>query len=200
MSGRFNTIAAIVESGELDTGSIIHRQLVENCHKEGLKPLEMARAIQDLMKHTGKSAAETASMLGLAAATVCKLLALLELPDLIQSQVCDGAIPVTAAYELSRVEDASHQQKLAEQLVNGELSRDAISGIVRRQPSTQDNGKPKSPGRVRIELPAGRSITLAGAGLVDLETVVRWLEELLAKARKLRPKGLAPLSFAAAQE
>ena len=194
LSGRFTTIAAIIESGELDVAGVLHRQLVENCQKEDLKPLDKARAIKELMERTGKSTTEVASMLGVASGTISKLLALLNLPEQIQSQVRDGAIPATAAYQLSRVADADEQAALATQIAEG-LTREGLSGIVKRSRSREHRDKPERPARVRIELSAGRSVTFAGTGLDDLDTLVQWLEELLGKARKLRPKGLALGTF-----
>jgi hypothetical protein len=41
----------------------------------------------------------------------------------------------------------------------------------------------------------GRSITFSGAGLASVETLIDWLEELLAKARKVRPQNLALGTF-----
>ncbi len=70
-----------------------------------------------------------------------------------------------------------------------------MSGIVKRSRSREHRDKPERPARVRIELSAGRSVTFAGTGLDDLDTLVQWLEELLGKARKLRPKGLALGTF-----
>ena len=189
----FTTIAAIVEKDELDAAAVLHRQLVENCQTEDLKPLEKARAIAELMERTGKSASETAAMLGLSAATVSKLLAILELPKQIQLQIRDGAIPASAAYELSRVADADEQAALAQKISQG-LTRDGLSGIVRSR-SREHRDKPERPARVRVELGGGRSISLAGAGLDNLETLIAWLEELLGKARRLRPKGLALGTF-----
>jgi len=194
MSGRFTNIGAVVEQGELDAAAVLHRQLVENCQKEDLAPLDKARAIKELMERTGKSAAETASMLGLSCGTVSKLLALLDLPDQIQLQIRDGAIPASSAYELSRVADTDQQAALAQQIGQG-LTRDGVAGIIKRSRSREHRDKPERPARVRIELSAGRSITLAGSGLNGMDELIQWLEELLAKSRKLRPKGLALGTF-----
>jgi ParB family chromosome partitioning protein len=195
MSGRFATIAAIIEEGQLDTAAVLQRQLIENCQQEGLKPLEKARAIRELMERSGSSASETAAMLGLSAATVCKLLALVELPESIQAQITEGKVSASAAYELSRVSDADQQAALVEQIASGQLTRDGVAGIAKRRAANQSNGTPDHPSRARVELSGGRSITVAGVGLDNLETLIAWLEELLGKARKLRPKGLELATF-----
>jgi ParB family chromosome partitioning protein len=194
MSGRFSTIAAIIESSEMDATGVLHRQLVENCQKEDLKPLDKARAIKELMERTGNSAAETASMLGFSCGTVSKLLSLLNLPESIRSQVQVGAIPATAAYELSRVTDADEQAALAQEIGQG-LTRDGLAGIVKRGRPREHRDKAERPARVRVELGAGRTITLAGAGLDGIDGLIEWCEELLAKARKLRPKGISLATF-----
>ena len=92
----FQTIAAIIETQDLDEGQIIHRQLIANCHEE-LKPMEKARAIARLMEVTGWSASEAGKRLGMSNANVSRLLALLSLPPTIQKQVEDGVIPSSAA-------------------------------------------------------------------------------------------------------
>ncbi|MGA2253582.1 MAG: ParB/RepB/Spo0J family partition protein [Thermoguttaceae bacterium] len=190
MAGSFTTMAAIVEGQDLAPSAVQHRQIVANCQREGLTVMETAIAIRELMQATGWTAAQVASQLGMSQANVSKALALTELPPEIQAKVEAGEIPASAGYDLSRIEDHAQQTALATQVASGRLTRDALTGIVR----SNGAGKKETTGgqvkRIRADLSGGRSVTVSGAGLDTPETLIAWLEELLGKVRKLRPKGL----------
>ncbi|MGA2259247.1 MAG: ParB/RepB/Spo0J family partition protein [Thermoguttaceae bacterium] len=196
MAGTFATIAAIVEGRNLAPAEVQTRQLVANCQREGLTPMAVSIAIRELMQETSWTAAEVASQLGMSQANVSRALALTELPPEIQAKVETGEIPASAGYDLNRVKDPVKQAALADQIASGQLTRDALTGIVR----SNGTGKMRSTGakasRFRAELSGGRSVTVAGAGLDDLDTLIAWLEELLRKARKRRPKSLELARFA----
>lgn len=194
MAGTFTTIAAIVEGQDLAPAAVQHRQLVANCQREGLTAMETANAICELMRETGWTAAEVASKLGMSPANVSKALALTELPSEIQSKIDAGEIPASAGYDLSRVKDPAQQAALAAQVARG-LTRDALTGIVKGNGTGQKQTTGGKTARFKVELPGGRSVTLVGAGLDNLETMIAWLEELVGKARKLRPKGVALATF-----
>ncbi len=184
----FTTIAAIIEEQDLAVAAIRHRQLVANCH-ETLTPMDTANAVAELMQETGWSAAEVAAKIGMSQATISRLLTLKQLPPPIQTQIKDGKIPASAGYELSRVVDAGEQEALAAQVANG-LTRDGLTGIVKSNGTGHSRSLTEKASRFKAELGAGRSITAYGSGLDNLETLIGWLEALLARLRKLRPKGL----------
>jgi ParB family transcriptional regulator, chromosome partitioning protein len=183
-------IAAIVDDSDLSPAEVIQRQLIENAQREDLTPWESAMGIKELMEETGWTAGETADKLGLSAATVSRLLALVRLPEAIQSKVRSGAISASAAYELGKIDDAAEQASIADQIAAGQMTRDAVSRAARRKkpPRAETDAKPSA--RIKAELSGGRSVTLAGAGLESLDTMIEWLEELLGRARKCRPKSL----------
>ena len=195
MAGTFTTIAAIVEEQDLTPAAVQHRQLVANCQRENLTPMETATAIAELMEETGWMATEVAAKLGMSNANVSKLLALVELPPAVQMQIKQGAVPASAGYELSRIKDAGEQAALADQVANGQLTRDGLSGIIRRKGNQRKKDATESPARIKAELSNGRSVTLVGKGLDTLDTMIEWLEELLGHARKCRPRGLALGTF-----
>ncbi len=196
MAGTFETIAAIVEQEELTPAAVCHRQLVANVQRDGLSPLENSNALRELMAATGWTVRETASQVGMSPSSIAKLLALTQLPPDIQAQIENGAISASAGYDLSRVADPAEQAKLAEQVIGGELTRDAISGIVRSNDRSKGVAATNKPTRFKADLGAGRSIVVAGGGLDNPNMLIAWLEELLAKVRKLRPKGLSLATIA----
>jgi ParB family chromosome partitioning protein len=197
MTGKFTKIAAIIEERPLDAAEIEQRQIIANCQRDDLTPLEKARAIHDLMKLRGWNAGEVAAKLGFTGSMATKLLALVELPESIQALVAGGKIPASAGYELSRLGgDAAEQAALAEQIARGSLTRDGLSAIIKRRGAAPAGEKPATISRLRASLSGGRTVTLAGEGLTNIDALIGWLEELLSKARKLRPRGLELGTFA----
>jgi ParB family chromosome partitioning protein len=186
------SIGAIVEAKELDEGGIIQRQIITNIQREDLSPLEKARGIRRLMDVTGWNASQVSPRLGISNASVTRLLSLLSLPAEIQDRIATGEIPVSAAYELSRVE-GTQQTKLAEQVANGKMTRDALSG-ARKASKSRGQDSSALPGRVTAQLGEGRSVTVSCPSL-DMEGFIGVLEDVLARARKVRPQGVLLKTF-----
>lgn len=188
------TLAVIIENKDLCEGEVIQRQYISNCQREDLSPLEKATAIASLMNVTGWKAGEAATRLGISNGTATRLLALLTLPESIQDQVAAGVIPASAAYELSRVGDAGQQQELANKFAAGRLTRDALAGAIKAQAKSTANAPSVATGRAVAQLGEGRTVTVVGRSL-SLEGFIEILEELLAKARKVRPQGVELKTF-----
>jgi ParB/RepB/Spo0J family partition protein len=90
------TVPAIVESGEAD-GRIL-RQLAENTDRRGMRPLAIARALQDhLDDHPGLTKRELAEQLGRHPVWVANKLALLRLEAPVQDLIERGEIGEQAA-------------------------------------------------------------------------------------------------------
>lgn len=188
------TIAAIVESKEVGEAETLHRQWVANCQREDLSPLEKARGLAKLMTLAGWSSTQAAAKLGLSNANVTRLLALLTLPQQIQDRVASGEIAASGAYELSRIDDPAKQADLATQMAEGRLTRDGVSGArkaAKRAATTERTGAST---RATALLGAGRSVTVSCADM-NLERFLETLEELVAKARKIRPRGIELPTF-----
>ena len=189
------TIPAIVEEGDLSEDERTQHQLILNCQREGLKAMEEADAIHGLIEKTGWSATQVAAKLGLSSARVSRLLALRTLPESIRDLVDSGRIAASAAYELTHEQDTVKQVDLAAQLASGHLTRDGLSGLRKAARQTGQGKRQKTTRRITAWLDARRSITLAGEALSNIETLICWLEELLAKARKARLQSLSLPTF-----
>ena len=183
------TLAAIIEVKDLSEGEVLQRQIIENCQRENLCPIEKARGITRLMEVTGWKIGEAAIKLGMSAGMATKLLGVLKLSETIQQQVASGAIAVSAAYELSRVDDAAVQSELAGELAAGRLNRDGLAGAIKARSRTPKAVTPALPSRVTAALPGGKSVTVVGPAL-DLESFIEILDEILNQARKVRHKGI----------
>lgn len=182
------TLACIIEEQALGGGDVIQRQLIANCLRENLSTVDTARAIQELMETMGWNGTQVAANLPFSKATVTRLLSLPSLPPPILAQVEAGQISASAAYELSQITDPAKQAELAAQLAEGRLTRDAISGARKaaKRPAKRTSNEPS---RVTAILGESRSITVASAGLT-LERFIELIEEVLAKARRVRSQGV----------
>lgn len=187
------TIAAIVDK-ELGEGEVLHRQWVGNCQRTPVDAVDSARAIKRLMDVTSWNATETAKRLGVPGATISRAMSLLSLPEPIVKQVETGSLAPSTACELAKIADPAKQAELAQAAANGEVTRDAVSGEVKREKNGQPTEEPSGVRRAVAVLGDGRSVAVSGAGLT-LDTLIVWLEELLAKARKARTRGVDLTTF-----
>lgn len=157
------TMSCVVTEGPIDAAELLALQLIENCLREDLRPIEQARAYQSLMDRNGWSGNQVAKALGIAQPTVVRALALLELPEPVQERVELGVLPPGTAYEIGKVRDPGIQQELAERVVSEGLSRteaiEAVRVAAKRTPSTL--GKGRGAGRPR-KIPTSRTLKAAG--------------------------------------
>ena len=190
----WTAVAAIVEEGELSKADVLVRQIIENAQREDLTPWDKANAINLLIKETGWNATQTAAKLGFANSTITKLLSLLSLPAAIQERLRAGEIPATAAYDLSRINDAGEQDMLASQVANGELTRDGLSGAIKVRKRSHRKRKSSRSASATARLEDRQSVTVS-APTLDLHSFVGILEQLLSRAQQARTDGLTLDAF-----
>ncbi len=189
-------VMAIVETKELGEGQIIQRQLISNCQRSDMKPLELARALDRLIESSGWTAGEAGQQIGFSDAKVSGLRKLLELPQSIREHIESGKLPVSTAIELARIEDPEQQTLFAAQAVEGLLTRDGIAGTRKASKrSTPTSDSTTKATRVTAKLGGERSITISEQGGLTLERLIQSLEELLSKARKIRSQGVELRTF-----
>ena len=160
---------------------MIQRQLIANCQREDLTPLEKARGIDRLMKVTGCTATEAARDTGFSPPTVSRWLKLLLESEEVRQLVEAGKIPASAAYELSLIDDPQRRAEVVGQLVAGQMTRDGVTAARKTigRKAVDKNGTRLV--RVTAILSESRSVTVASAGLT-LERFIELIEELLTKA------------------
>jgi ParB family chromosome partitioning protein len=184
-----STLSAVVLDTAPTAGELLKLQLQVNCLREGLRPIERALAYQRLMEQEGCTQREIAKLLNVSDATVSNYLAVLKLPDEIQSRIDSGQLPLSSACAIARAADTTMQRTLADQAVSGGLSRDALQGRMRRK---EVNGVKVK--RVTCVL-GEHTVTIAGRQQTDLDGVVAVLEELLRDARRARNQRLDVLTW-----
>jgi ParB family chromosome partitioning protein len=140
------SIACIFIEDELSSSEILQEQLIENCLREDLKPIEQARAYEHLMQLNHWTARELSESLHISPATVSRALTTLTLPEDVQEQVDAGAIPPSAAYEIAKLDSQDEQRELAEEIVARRLTREATVKAVRTKTGrVQGEKKPGRP-------------------------------------------------------
>lgn len=173
------TLAAVEASAPMTDDEVLEDQLVENCVREDLRPVEQAHAFRALMAKRGWSAIRLAKALSLNDSSVVRALALLDLPCTVQDQVEQGVIAPATAYEISKVPDADAQVELAAQVVAGKLSRDATAAAVKQRSGVKAKGKAPTSRVFRTE--AGPRFTVEHKRGLTTDLIIAGLDEIRAR-------------------
>jgi ParB family chromosome partitioning protein len=136
-------IACYFVEKELDQTDILEEQLIENCLREDLQPIEEAKAFADLMIVRGWTGKDLAQALNISASRVSRALSLLTLPETVQDQVAAGEVPARTAYELSKLDNQHRQVELAQRAAAGAITAEQAGKQVRKL-----RGKSKTPSRL----------------------------------------------------
>jgi ParB family transcriptional regulator, chromosome partitioning protein len=193
------TIAAVILEGERTESQVLEMQLVENCLREDLQPIEQARAFRTLMDRNEWTAARLAEALQLTGASVTRALALLDLPCTVQDAVASGELAPSVAYEVSKLDDPDAQREVAARVVAEGLSRAETVEAVRqvanrpaRAGGSKGRGSSKPTSKLvterTLKVDGGFKVTVAGRKGLDLETTARVLKDALDQVRaKIEP-------------
>jgi ParB family chromosome partitioning protein len=100
-------VDCIIADGELSEAEILTQQIIENCQREDLLPVERARAFHDLMEREGWDGKQLAAELHVSEATVSNALKLLGLDEDTQAKVDSGEVKASVAISSLRKTRAS---------------------------------------------------------------------------------------------
>ena len=151
------TMTAVIHEEPLEPGEMLALQLIENCIREDLRPVEQAKAFKILMERNGWSASELGRQLNLIPSVITRALALLDMPVDIQDRVEQGVLAPRTAYEISKVEDPVAKRELAERAIAEKLTRDEVIEEVRanRERPAQTRRVPE---KIEVRTPHGRVV------------------------------------------
>jgi ParB family transcriptional regulator, chromosome partitioning protein len=179
------TLACVEARGDQSPDDILTDQLVENCLREDLKPIEQANAYKALMERRNWSYRELAEFLHISKASISKALSLLTLPEPVQELVEQGSLAPYAAYEVSRLSDASEQVAMAERIVEKKLTgEDAAQAVRARRIGVRGpEAEPTSRARpIQIEVRPGIVASVRGVSTeAEAVEVLRQAATLLKK-------------------
>jgi ParB family chromosome partitioning protein len=201
MLAGMESLQAVVIERELTPAELLQEQLVENCLREDLQPIEQAQAFRTLMDANGWSARRVADDLNLANSTVIKALALLELAPAVQEKVEAGDLTPAAAYEVSKLEAPEDQLEVTRRIVTEKLTRDQAAAAVReksgRTPKTSPATRTKGAARpaavgAEYRLDDGSTVSVTGPAAAEgIDGVITALERALELARDVKGTGQA---------
>ena len=175
------TIECRFHDAVLTESEIREQQLIENCLREDLQPLEEAKAFHALMDLNGWTGKRLAEALRISPTRISRALALLKLPTDIQQHVAEGQLPTRTAYELTRIADENAQRRFAQQAMRGKLSSQAAARKV-----AQHRGKPKRPSTTTRQIfPSehGWTVTVSANCKGTYCDIERALDEALTEVR-----------------
>jgi ParB family chromosome partitioning protein len=151
------TLVCVEVKGTLTPEQVLEDQLVENCVREDLKPIEQARAFKALLDQRGYSYRQLADALSISHQAVVRAMALLHLPSDIQDKVDAGAVSASAAAEAARIGDDSERRAIISRVELGEMTRDDVTRTVRERTAgaagRQGRGAGKGRGKAKPRPP-----------------------------------------------
>jgi ParB family transcriptional regulator, chromosome partitioning protein len=191
------SLLCVEAKGAMTVDEILEDQLIENCVREDLKPIEQARAFKALVDRRGCSYRQLAEILNISHMAVSRAISLLELPDDVQDRVTAGELAASVAVEVARLDDPEEQREVAERVISGGLNRSEAIEVVRQAESKPrpggskakgrgaSKGGPRLPTERTLKTAGGLKVTVAGRKGFDLPA---WLEAMEDAARQVRAK------------
>lgn len=120
--------------------------LIENVQREDLNPVELAEALDRLVKEHSYTQETLGERLGKDRTTIANSLRLLKLPASVRSRVITGELSEGHARALLGSPDPSKIEELAERVVRGKLSVRAAEALVRTAKAKARPEGSKKPG------------------------------------------------------
>jgi ParB family chromosome partitioning protein len=145
-----DTIPAILR--ETADEDLLRDALLENLHRSQLNPLEEASAYQQLLEDFGITQEELASRIGRSRPQISNTIRLLRLPVPVQQRVAAGVLSAGHARAILSVETPEQMQRLADKVVNEDLSVRATEAAAKPLPSTPGSTRKPTAGARRAYL------------------------------------------------
>jgi ParB family transcriptional regulator, chromosome partitioning protein len=124
---------------DIPDARLLELALIENIQREELNPIEEAQAYQRLIRDFKMTQDEMALRVGKDRSSVANHLRLLKLPVTIQKMLEDGSLTAGHARALLALETEQLQLKMANDIVNGNLSvRETERAVKRASPGSRN--------------------------------------------------------------
>ncbi len=134
------TIPAVIKNTADE--DMLRDALLENLHRANLNALEEASAYQQLLADFGITQDELANRIGRSRPQITNTLRLLKLPATIQKRVAAGVLSAGHARAILSVGDASAMERLADKIVNEDLSVRAAEAAAGQSAAKAPKAKP----------------------------------------------------------
>lgn len=139
------TIPAVIKNTADE--DMLRDALLENIHRANLNPIDEASAYQQLLADFGVTQDQLAQRIGRSRPQITNTLRLLKLPEAVRNRVAAGVLTAGHARAILAAGDESAMEKLADKIVNEELSVRAAEAIVSTAPAKPTRAKPVAGGR-----------------------------------------------------
>ena len=139
------SIPAVVR--ETEDEYLLRDALLENLHRSQLNPLEEASAYQQLLEDFGITQEELATRIGRSRPQISNTIRLLKLPVPVQQRVAAGVLSAGHARAILSLDDPREMQKLADKIVNEDLSVRAAEAAAKMPGVAPVRQKPKAGSR-----------------------------------------------------
>lgn len=135
---------------ELDDEQVFAIALIENLQREDLDPVEEAQGYQKLMDKFGLTQDEVSQRVGKSRPVIANALRLLSLPDEVLELVSSGKLSQGHARTLLSLSDKNGIKKLAEEIIDKELSVREVEKIVKHMQSGEEPPSSKHTSRTSV--------------------------------------------------
>jgi ParB family chromosome partitioning protein len=116
---------------DISTARAFELALIENVQREDLNPVELAEALDRLVREHGFTQESLAERLGKDRSTIANSLRLLKLPARVRSKIVTGELSEGHARALLGAVDDGKIEQLADKVIAGKLSVRATEALVR---------------------------------------------------------------------
>jgi ParB family chromosome partitioning protein len=131
---------------------LLRDALLENLHRSELNPLEEASAYQQLLDDFGITQEQLATRIGRSRPQISNTIRLLKLPVPVQQRVAAGVLSAGHARALLSMETPEAMQRLADKVVNEDLSVRATEEAAKAGPQTSTSASKPQAGARRAYL------------------------------------------------
>ena len=131
---------------------LLRDALLENLHRSELNPLEEASAYQQLLEDFGITQEELATRIGRSRPQISNTIRLLKLPMPVQQRVAAGVLSAGHARAILSLEDPKSMQRLADKIVNEDLSVRAAEAAAKLPDASPTRAQKPQAGSRRAHL------------------------------------------------
>lgn len=131
---------------------LLRDALLENLHRSELNPLEEASAYQQLLDDFGITQEQLAARIGRSRPQISNTIRLLKLPVPVQQRVAAGVLTAGHARAILSLDTPEAMQRLADKVVNEDLSVRATEEAAKTQPTSAGTTPKPTPGARRAYL------------------------------------------------
>jgi len=139
------TIPAVIKNTADE--DMLRDALLENIHRANLNPIDEASAYQQLLADFGVTQDQLAQRIGRSRPQITNTLRLLKLPEVVRNRVAAGVLSAGHARAILAAGDDTAMERLADKIVNEELSVRAAEAIVSTTAPKPARSKPVAGGR-----------------------------------------------------